>query len=888
MSDRDVTVTLRAITQQFDQAMKNSAKNVKELGTEGEKVAQMRQAFDGIGRSALAMGAVIGAGVTVAIAKFADFDAAMSNVQAATGESTENMALLRQAAIDAGASTVFSATEAAGAIEELAKAGVSTSNILSGALAGSLDLAAAGQLGVARAAEITSTAMNQFGLSGDQAAHVADVLSAGAGKAMGSVEDLANGLKFVGPVAASMGVSLEETTGVLALFAQQGIIGEQAGTSLRGVLSSLTSPSAQARKEIERLGISLYDSQGNFLGLENAAGQLSRAYAQMDGASRDASLGIIFGRETVTAATALYQAGAKGVDQWTEAVDDSGFAAEQARQRLDNLKGDLEALQGALDSALIETGSGANAVLRDMVQALTGLVGAYGDLPTEVQQTVLAIGGATAAVALASGTAFTAIPRFLELKSTVNAAGISMKGLALGAGGVGLALGGLFAILGQVAQSHAEAEARAESYASTLEDGTHRITEATKELIAVNLQQQPGGFWESLTGPIDGPGSVLDAADRLGVELGKVVEAAAGSSDAIRELSPYLQRLRDDEEFAADEAERLGLSTYDLELAALKVQNGIKGESESLDEAARKAEQKEEATRALAAADDEAAGKSKSAAAAYLEAADSAGQLTSELEQLISEINEANGVGQDAIAANVNYQNALAKVDETIQKAREGQEGYALGLDLSTQAGRNNLDMLNGLAAQSQAAADAQYALDGNTQAYKANLEAGRQTLIDRAMQLGMNADEAGRLADQIYRIPTEHEFTVIANTNDAMSKVAQLKASLEAFRNSDYGVNVSGYIKSLERAAGGPVFGPGTGTSDSVPAMLSNGEHVWTAAEVQAAGGHGAMAQMRQAVLEARQSPLALTALTAHGGELVVVENVHPPIAPQPAGATR
>jgi TP901 family phage tail tape measure protein len=79
---------------------------------------------------------------------------------------------------------------------------------------------------------------------------------------MGSVEDLANGLKFVGPVAASMGVSLEETTGVMALFAQQGIIGEQAGTSLRGVLSSLTAPSAQARSEIERLGLSIYDSEG--------------------------------------------------------------------------------------------------------------------------------------------------------------------------------------------------------------------------------------------------------------------------------------------------------------------------------------------------------------------------------------------------------------------------------------------------------------------------------------------------------------------------------------------------------------------------------------------------------------------------------------------------
>ncbi|MFP3821877.1 hypothetical protein SB658_24580, partial [Bacillus sp. SIMBA_008] len=87
-------------------------------------------------------------------------------------------------------------------------------------------------------------------------------------------------------------------------------------------------PSAQARAEIERLGLTMYDVKtGAFLGLENAAGQLSKAYSNMDGASRDASMGIIFGRETVTAATALYKASAGGVDQWTNAVDDSGYAA---------------------------------------------------------------------------------------------------------------------------------------------------------------------------------------------------------------------------------------------------------------------------------------------------------------------------------------------------------------------------------------------------------------------------------------------------------------------------------------------------------------------------------------------------------------------------------
>src|SRR5690606_9064069 len=201
------------------------------------------------------------------------------------------------AALEAGGATVFTATESANAIEELGKAGVETADILGGGLAGSLDLAASAQLGVARAAEITGITLKQFKLDGTEAGRVADVLSAGANKAVGSVEDLANGLKFVGPVADGMNVSLEDTVATLTLFADRGVIGEQAGTSLRGMLSSLTSPSKAAKKELDALGVSLYDGQGRFKGLENVAGELNRALYGVSDAQRDASLGVIFGNQ---------------------------------------------------------------------------------------------------------------------------------------------------------------------------------------------------------------------------------------------------------------------------------------------------------------------------------------------------------------------------------------------------------------------------------------------------------------------------------------------------------------------------------------------------------------------------------------------------------------
>ena len=159
MADRTVKVTLAAQVSGYLAGMEQAAQKTRDVGTAAEKIAGQRQAFDTLGRSAMAFGAVAAAGVALAVSKFADFDAQMSSVQAATHETADNMSALREAALEAGESTVFSATEAAAAVENLAKAGVATTDILGGGLAGALDLAAAGELAVADAAEIAATAL---------------------------------------------------------------------------------------------------------------------------------------------------------------------------------------------------------------------------------------------------------------------------------------------------------------------------------------------------------------------------------------------------------------------------------------------------------------------------------------------------------------------------------------------------------------------------------------------------------------------------------------------------------------------------------------------------------------------------------------------------------
>ncbi|MFI5426049.1 phage tail tape measure protein [Aeromicrobium sp. UC242_57] len=255
MSNRIVSIVLRGDVKGFIGPMtaaEASASNLhKRMIANTKEAESYRQNLTALGNTAGKFGLVAAAGVGLAVRAFANFDEAMSAVAATGDDAKQSIDGLRDAAIDAGARTKFSATEAAEAIENLAKAGVSASDILGGGLDGALDLAAAGGLGVAEAAEIAATAMNQFKLSGEDVPHIADLLAAAAGKAMGEVSDMGAAFKYVGPVAQQLGISIEETAGTIALLAQNGVLGDQAGTSLRGMLTSLTSPSKIAATTME-------------------------------------------------------------------------------------------------------------------------------------------------------------------------------------------------------------------------------------------------------------------------------------------------------------------------------------------------------------------------------------------------------------------------------------------------------------------------------------------------------------------------------------------------------------------------------------------------------------------------------------------------------------
>lgn len=727
-----------------------TARLKKEQAEAARAAAEQTEAAKKLSVALLLAGTATAAMVGLAVAKSTEFGAAMSNVRAATMATVEDQKALGEAALDAGADTAYSASEAAAAEEELAKAGQSVSQIIGGSLNGSLALAAAGQLEVARSAEIMATTLTQFRLPAEQAAHVSDVLAAGAGKAQGSVDDLALALSYVGPLAGSVGLSLNETAGTIAYFATQGVIGEKAGTSLRGVLASLQAPSALASKELEKYGISVFDSSGNMLSMAGIAEQLKTRLGGLTEQERLAALGRIFGNESLNAATLLYEGGAQEIEKWTTAVDDTGYAAEQAAIRQDNLAGDVEKLGGAFDTALIRTGTNANDVLRSMTQGLTELVDMYGEAPEPIQATALILGVATAAMLLFAGGAVGARVKFLELKAQLDATGASMGKTAIAGAGVGLALTGVIAVVGILMAKQATVRATTQALTDTLDESTGALTDYSRELVAKSLAES-GAF---------------DAAKAAGYSQKELTDAVLEGGDA-------LQKIQDDlagKNNIVDFFNGSGIAAGNAKSAIADLRTSVVDSQKAWED--------------TEAATDDSTVATETATEAYLAEADSVEDLNTKLSELVDQINEANGVNSDAITANADYQQALSDVSDQIDAIAAGTEGYARGLDLTTQAGRDNTAMLQDLASDSQDAAAAQFELDGNTEAYTTRLAEGRQALIDSAIAMGASKEEAILLADKIYAIPTQAEIDIIADTVSAQQRIELLRDTLSSIPN--------------------------------------------------------------------------------------------------------
>lgn len=344
------------------------------LGSVGSTLAT---AFGGV---AIAGVAGLTAGLAASVATAATFEAKMSAISAVTGSTADEMAALTTVALDLGAKTSFSASQAAEGINELAKAGVSVADIVGGGAAAALNLAAAGGLEVAEAAEIASNAMNVFGIEGSKAGHVADVIAGAANSSAIDVHDFGMSLSAVGAVANTVGIGFDDLGTAIAVMGQAGIKGSDAGTSLKTMLLNLSPSTDKAAGVMKNLGIitadgsnAFFDATGKAKSLAEISGVLATATSGLTEQQKLQALQTMFGTDAIRAAAIMAKAGTEGFNEMATSIG-KVTAEAVAAERLNNLKGDVEQLTGSLETAGIKIGTAFLPGLRAIVQGSTEVV----------------------------------------------------------------------------------------------------------------------------------------------------------------------------------------------------------------------------------------------------------------------------------------------------------------------------------------------------------------------------------------------------------------------------------------------------------------------------------------------------------------------------------
>lgn len=786
--NRNITVRLLADTSNFTAGM-------AKVSGESQKAATTMEAAGG--KTKLITTGVAAAGVAAtalgvaAIKMAADFDASMSTVQANTGASADEMAQLRQAAIDAGADTVYSATESADAINELGKAGLSTSDILSGGLSGALNLAASDGMAVGDAAELMATTLKQFNLTGAESTQVADALAAGAGKAVGSAHDLGLALNQAGMVSHSFGISMQETAGTLAAFAQSGMIGSDAGTSLKTMLISLANPSTKASNLMRELGINAYDAQGKFIGLSGLAGVLKDKLSGLSQEQRNQALATIFGTDAIRAANVLYEQGAEGIDDWTDAVSESGFAAQQAAARNNNLKGDIENLSGSFESLMISLGEGGQGPLRSLVQMLDTLVDGFSQLPAPVQQGIVlftALAGGSVALhramaplnasssQLAQTIGLIADPgqRLIGLGSGIASAfqtwgstfgsaesqlstfdvavsrsqGVMAGFKNLGSGIVsllggpwGIAIGVAGAALLSFADKAAEAKQRADSLKTALES----TGDASKQIIDNLSNAKIDNSWiipDNIEQVYYGYKTLGSLLDDVGIKMSDMALAAQGNSAAMRRINGVTD-------------EMIAKGGKQKELAGI-ILSQLNEEKDNYNKASDAAKSKANALAEVENATNGAADATGEYSNATQGATTSTQDLMDAIDDLVKGFLSVPGVQLSADQAVTKFNQGILDLNENIAKngrvlddngnALAGYESQAYGSQsalqgLASTAQSTAQKILEEGQAHGDAAAATQQAGD--------ILERARQAYIANATAAGMSADAAAAQADR-------------------------------------------------------------------------------------------------------------------------------------------
>lgn len=817
------------------------------------------QAWTDMGTAVTAVSAGVALAAGAAVKSFMDFDAQMSRVGAAADASAVDLAKMRDAALEAGKITKYSATEAAVAQEELVKAGLSANDVAEATKA-SMDLAAAGQLELGEAAETAAKAMKTFELSGSDVGHIADVLAAAAGKAVGSVHEMRYAMSMSGLVAHQLGLSLEDTAGTLSAFADNALVGSDAGTSLKTMLSFMIPKSEKAAGVMRDLGLKFFDAQGRFVGITDAAGQLQGKLSSLTQEQRVSAMYTIFGSDAIRGANILYKEGAEGIQRYIDQVNDVGYAQRVAAKSADNLKGDLEKLKGALETSLIESGGGAAAGLRELTQAATKAVDVFSALPGPVRNGLTALGLVGGALGLAAGGFMMLIPRIVETRAAMTTLGITaastrsrVAGLASALTGPwGIALAAATLAVGAWASKQSAAAQHVRDLTETLDQQTGALTKNSRELVANQLEES----------------GILKRAKYLKLSLEDVTTAALEGGDAFARLAAGHAANTAAMSHNTDEYAQAEMAYYQL-VKDLREQRGAVGDSV---EAFKRHQQAMGGSAAATAGSTGALGENTVAAkvntAATREGDAAVENMIANQKELKEALEDASNAFLDGRQAQVDYYRALNEA-----KGKTKEKGFKKGLDVKTTTGQENIEALDEFAKKARALLANELESTAPDK-FNAKLAETRKALIQVAEKFGYTTTQAKKYADRVLAIPDAKPQIKLEGVTSFKAMIEDAERDIKVFPNAKPHIKLQGiasframvdaaerkikvfpksktftlrfktvgqiaaeqaantfigrYGPGVRRAEGGPIpAAAGSGVRDDVPALLTAGEYV-------------------------------------------------------------
>lgn len=376
--DRRLSDNLRDSRRQSDNLRDSLRQSSQQLRIVNRQAEQLKSRFDAIGalgKIGLAIGAPAGAlaaggGI---IGTGMAFEKQMSRVGALSGATDKQLQKLTETARELGKETKYTATQAGEGMEYLAMAGWKTNQVIS-AMPGMLNLAAAGAMELDRAADITSDVMTAFGLSADKATHSADVFAYAQANANTNVEQMGEAMKYIAPMADTIGWSLEQTAASQMVLANAGLKGTIAGQAFASSLARLAEPAKSAREKMEDLGISFFDAKGEMMSLPEMIAELEEKLDGLTTKERLGALKKIFGVESFKHWAILLKAGSKELQGLTTELENAdGAAAKMAEKQLDNVAGKWEIFKSVMSEAAISIYDKLQPALGSIIEKATEL-----------------------------------------------------------------------------------------------------------------------------------------------------------------------------------------------------------------------------------------------------------------------------------------------------------------------------------------------------------------------------------------------------------------------------------------------------------------------------------------------------------------------------------